>query len=228
MLAFEGVTVNEEKFNTLEADDRRKDEYIAMLAHELRNPLAPIRNALELMTIHSNDEILQRPLEMIDRQVTTLTRLVNDLMDISRVTRGQLLLERKPVLLINLLTHVVNAVTPYMDQRGHQLTVIFPESSDIKVNGDSTRLEQVFSNLLNNAGKYTDHGGRISLTLLVIDNEAVITVIDNGAGITTSILPHVFDLFVQSDATRARAEGGLGIGLTLVRQIVQSQACTGS
>ncbi|RYY76191.1 MAG: response regulator [Gammaproteobacteria bacterium] len=221
LLAFDDVTLNEEKFHNLQADHQRKDEYIAMLAHELRNPLAPIRNAVELINKRSHDKNLQTPLDMIDRQVTTLTRLVNDLMDISRITRGQLLLERKPVLLGDLLKHVASSVTPYMEQRGHQLTVVIPEDLPLTVNGDGTRLEQVFNNLLNNAGKYTDRGGRISLTVSASETDAIIKVIDNGAGITSNILPHVFDLFVQSDATRTRAEGGLGIGLTLVRQIVQ-------
>ncbi|MET0357301.1 MAG: chemotaxis protein CheB [Cellvibrio sp.] len=221
LLAFDDITLNEEKFHNMEADHQRKDEYIAMLAHELRNPLAPIRNAVELINKRSNDENLRIPLEMIDRQVSTLTRLVNDLMDISRITRGQLLLERKPISLGNLLKHVADAITPYMEQRGHQLSVVIPEESPVTVNGDSTRLEQVFSNLLNNAGKYTDRGGRISLSMTISESDAIIKVIDNGTGITSNILPHVFDLFVQSDATRTRAEGGLGIGLTLVRQIVQ-------
>jgi len=226
LLAFDDITSNEEKFHNMQADDQRKDEYIAMLAHELRNPLAPIRNSLELITKRSNDEGLRSPLEMIDRQVTTLTRLVNDLMDISRITRGKLLLERKPVLLVNLLKHVASSVMPYMDQRGHHLTVVLPEDSDVAVSGDNTRLEQVFNNLLNNAAKYTDRGGRISLTMTIEETTAIIKVIDNGAGISNNILPHVFDLFVQSDATRSRAEGGLGIGLTLVRQIVQAHRGT--
>lgn len=221
LLAFEDVTSGEEKFDRLQNDDRRKDEHIAMLAHELRNPLAPIRNAVELMNFLNKDEAMQAPLKMIDRQVVTLTRLVDDLMDISRITRGQLALDRKPLQLTTLLKHVVQAMKPYIDEHGHKLSLNLPENTNIYVNGDSTRLEQVFSNLLNNAGKYTDCGGYISLTLLVDNNEAVITVIDNGAGIPTAILPHVFDLFVQSETTRSRAEGGLGIGLTLVRQIVQ-------
>ncbi len=222
LLAFDDITQNEEKFHNMQADDQRKDEYIAMLAHELRNPLAPIRNSLELISKRTNDDSLRSPLDMIDRQVSTLTRLVNDLMDISRITRGKILLEQKPVLLVNLLRHVASSAMPYMDQRGHHLTVILPEDSSIAVKGDSTRLEQVFNNLLNNAGKYTDRGGRISLTMSVEDDNAIIKVVDNGAGITANILPHVFDLFVQSDATRSRAEGGLGIGLTLVRQIVHA------
>jgi two-component system CheB/CheR fusion protein len=167
LLAFDDITLNEEKFHNLQADHQRKDEYIAMLAHELRNPLAPIRNAIELINKRSSDKNLQTPLEMIDRQVSTLTRLVNDLMDISRITRGQLLLERKPVSLVNLLKHVASSVTPYLEQRGHQLTVVIPEDVPIMVDGDGTRLEQVFNNLLNNAGKYTDRGGRISLAVSV-------------------------------------------------------------
>ncbi|MET0266210.1 MAG: chemotaxis protein CheB [Duganella sp.] len=227
LLAFEDVTASEERLLSLRTDDRRKDEFIAMLAHELRNPLAPIRNAVQLLHMKINDDTLRRPLEVIDRQVNTLVRLVSDLMDLSRITRGQLYLEQKPVGLLAVLTQVVSSVMPYMDQRGHQLTAALP-AADVMVLGDATRLEQVFGNLLNNAGKYTDRGGHIAIALTVEHDaapaapQAVITVSDDGAGIAPNILPHIFDLFVQSDITRARAEGGLGIGLTLVRQIVEA------
>lgn len=225
LLVFEDVTTNDERLDTLRADDRRKDEFIAILAHELRNPLAPISNAVQLINMKTEDANLRQPLDMIERQVTTLTRLVNDLMDISRVTRGQLSLDHRPVGLVSLLTQVVSSVMPFMDQRGHLVTVMLPET-DVTVSGDATRLEQVFGNLLNNAGKYTDRGGNIVISLSVDDGEAVISVSDDGAGIASSILPHVFDLFVQSDATRTRAAGGLGIGLTLVRQIVELHSGT--
>ena len=220
LIAFEDVTESEHRIENLHADDRRKDEFIALLAHELRNPLAPIRNAVDLMSLKVQDEALLRPLKMIGRQVTTMSRLVDDLMDISRITRGQFSLEKKPVELVTMLTHSVNAIRPYLDQRGHELTLSLPDAQ-VYIDGDVTRLEQVFGNLLNNAAKYTDQGGHITLGLTVEDQYAVIVVKDNGAGIAPSVLPHIFDLFVQSDTTRARAEGGLGIGLTLVKQIVE-------
>jgi two-component system CheB/CheR fusion protein len=220
LLAFEDVTAAEDRVAALQSDDRRKDEFIAMLAHELRNPLAPIRNAVQLMGIKLRDEALRQPLDMIGRHVTTLTRLVNDLMDISRITRGELAVDRVPLRLVDLLTQAINSAMPLVEQRGHQFTAMLPDA-EVTVSGDSTRLEQVFGNLLNNAAKYTDPGGHIVLGLSVEDSEAVVTVTDDGAGIPPTILPHVFDLFVQSDATRSHAQGGLGIGLTLVRQIVE-------
>lgn len=223
LIAFEDVTASDDRLVNLRSDDRRKDEFIAMLAHELRNPLAPIRNAVQLMKMKATDESLQRPLGVIDRQVDTLARLVSDLMDLSRITRGQLLLEKKNINLNSLLGRIIESITPYMDSRGHQLIATLPPS-DINVLGDPTRLEQVFNNLLNNSGKYTDRGGVIRLNLEVEGANALVTVTDNGSGIARNILPHVFDLFVQSDNTRIRAEGGLGIGLTLVRQIVEAHA----
>lgn len=225
LVAFEDATDAEGRLDNLHADDRRKDEFIALLAHELRNPLAPIRNAVELMSLKVQDEALRRPLAMIGRQVTTMTRLVDDLMDVSRITRGQLSLEKQPVELVAVLTHSVAAVKPYMEQRGHTLSVRLPDS-EVVIDGDVTRLEQVLGNLLNNAAKYTDQGGHIALTLAVENENAVITLTDNGAGISLSVLPHIFDLFVQSDATRSRADGGLGIGLTLVKQIIERHGGT--
>jgi two-component system CheB/CheR fusion protein len=220
LLAFEDVTAAEDRVVSLRSDDQRKNEFIAMLAHELRNPLAPIRSAVELIGVKLKDEALRKPLDMIGRQVTTLTRLVNDLMDISRITRGELAVDRVPISLVELLTQVVSSAMPLMEQRGHHLTATLPDA-EVTVDGDGTRLGQVFGNLLNNAAKYTDRGGNIVLGLSMVDGEAVVTVSDDGAGIASTILPHVFDLFVQSDATRSRAEGGPGIGLTLVRQIVE-------
>jgi signal transduction histidine kinase len=155
LLAFEDVTASDERLINLRSDDRRKDEFIAMLAHELRNPLAPIRNAVQLMKMKATDDGLQRPLAVIDRQVDTLARLVSDLMDLSRITRGQLSLEKKIVNLNELLSQVVTSTMPYMDSRGHQLIATLPPG-DVAVHGDATRLEQVFNNLLNNSGKYTD------------------------------------------------------------------------
>ncbi len=220
LLAFEDATVAEDRLVAARLDDHRKDEFIAVLAHELRNPLAPIRTSVQVMSLRLKDEGMRAPLEMIDRQVTTMTRLIDDLMDISRITRGQLSLSRKPLSLVELLRNVAVAVTPFMEQRGHQLVTVLPEG-DVTIEGDATRMEQVFGNLLNNAGKYTDRGGHVELRLAVEAGEAVVTVVDDGSGIAPDILPHIFDLFLQSESTRSRAEGGLGIGLTLVKQIVE-------
>ncbi|MGD9942061.1 MAG: chemotaxis protein CheB [Burkholderiaceae bacterium] len=221
LLAFEDVTASEDRLSDLRADDRRKDEFIAVLAHELRNPLAPIRTAVHLMTAKLKDDGMRRPLDVIDRQVSTMARLTDDLMDISRITRGQLSLTRKPLDLAQLLRNLAAATMPFMQQRGHQLVAVLPETA-VVVNGDAIRLDQVFGNLLNNAGKYTDRGGHVELRLEATDEEAIVTVTDDGSGIAPDILPHVFDLFVQSETTRSRAEGGLGIGLTLAKQIMEA------
>ncbi|MFC7206319.1 chemotaxis protein CheB [Comamonas endophytica] len=224
LLAFEDATAAEDRLEMSLVDDHRKDEFIAVLAHELRNPLAPIRMAVKVMEMKSQDEGCAA-LAMIDRQVTTMTRLINDLMDISRITRGKLSLHRSPLCLVELLKNVAAAATPFMTQRGHQLITVLPEGP-VTVEADGTRMDQVFGNLLNNAGKYTDRGGHVELRMEVIDGEAVVSVTDDGSGIAPDILPHIFDLFVQSETTRARAEGGLGIGLTLVKQIVESHGGT--
>lgn len=221
LLAIEDVTANEDRLDNLRGDDKRKDEFIATLAHELRNPLAPVRNAVQLLTMKVQDENLRRPLAVIDRQVDTLARLIDDLMDVSRITRGQLSLEQLSVNLNESIRQAVSMVMPYMESRGHRLITVLPPAH-VHVIGDPTRLEQVLSNLLNNSGKYTDQGGDIEIALTVDEVEAVISVSDNGAGIPSNILPHIFELFVQSDMTRKRAEGGLGIGLSLVRQIVEA------
>ncbi|MFZ6876386.1 chemotaxis protein CheB [Undibacterium sp. Di27W] len=225
LLAFEDVTVSDERLTRLRSDDHRKDEFIALLAHELRNPLAPIRNAVQLLTMKISDENLHRPLALIDRQVSTLARLINDLMDVSRITRGKMFFEQHPVNLNEAISQVISTIAPYMESRGHHLTALVPPT-EVVVMGDATRLEQAIGNLLNNAGKYTDHGGYIEIALSVDHREAVISVSDNGVGIDANILPHIFDLFVQSDMTRTRAEGGLGIGLSLVRQITEAHGGT--
>lgn len=225
LLAFEDATAAEDRLVAARMDDHRKDEFIAVLAHELRNPLAPIRTAVQVLSLKFQDEGMRGPLAMIDRQVTTMTRLIDDLMDISRITRGKLSLSRRPLSLVELLKNVSVAITPFMEERGHQLVTVLPES-DVTIEGDGTRMEQVFGNLLNNAGKYTDRGGHVELRLEVVAGEAIVTVVDDGSGIAPDILPHIFDLFLQSEATRSRAEGGLGIGLTLVKQIVEAHGGT--
>ena len=205
----------------LVAADRRKDQFLAMLAHELRNPLAPIRNAVELMRqIETMDPSFQTSREMVERQVKHLARLVDDLLDVSRITQGSIRLRKETVDLATILECAVDTTRPLIELRGHELTVQLP-ARPVRLEADSTRLEQVVSNLLNNAAKYTMPGGHIWLTAEAEDGEAVIRVRDTGIGVPPDILSRVFEPFVQSDGSLARSEGGLGIGLTLVRSLVE-------
>lgn len=201
--------------------DRRKDEFLAMLGHELRNPLAPIMNSLELMRI-SGDAPGQvaRARETITRQVRLMTRLVDDLLDVSRITRGKIQLKMEDVTLAGIIDRAVEIARPLIDERRHQLTLNLPADSPY-VWGDSARLAQVLANLLNNAAKYTDAGGCISLGACEDAGHLIIAVRDNGIGITRELQDKVFDLFVQDPNALAKARGGLGLGLTLVRSLVQ-------
>jgi two-component system, sensor histidine kinase len=200
---------------TLREADRRKDEFLAMLAHELRNPLAPIHNAAKLL---ETPAMLAQARGIIERQVAHLTRLVDDLLDVSRITRRQIRLELRPVDLQTVIDHAIEAARPLIDQRGHRLEVAVPETR-LRVNGDLTRLSQIVLNLLNNSAKYMQTGGRIALTLRRDGDEAAISVRDEGMGISAELLPHVFELFTQANRTLERSEGGLGVGLTLVREL---------
>ena len=200
--------------------DRQKDEFLAMLAHELRNPLAPIRNALEVIRLDPDPASVATASEMASRQVGHMARLLDDLLDVSRITSGKIELRIEPVDLNRLVGHAADAARPLIEANRHRLTVSLPPEP-IRMMGDPTRLEQVFGNLLTNAAKYTEPGGSIGLTAERSGDEAVVTVVDDGIGLTTEMLPHVFDLFAQADRSLARAQGGLGIGLTLVRSLVQ-------
>ena len=205
---------------TLKETDRRKDEFLAMLAHELRNPLAPIRNAVQIFRGKGLPvPELQWATEVIDRQARQLTRLVDDLLDVSRITRGKVELRKEPVELAQVVQSAVEASRPLIEKWGHELTVTIPPES-ILLDADPTRLAQVFLNLLNNAAKYTNRGGRIALTAERENGDVVVRVKDNGIGIPAEMLPHVFDLFAQVDPSIERSEGGLGIGLTLVQRLV--------
>jgi signal transduction histidine kinase len=205
----------------LKEADRHKDEFLAMLAHELRNPLAPIHNAIELMRMKPlDDPQLNWARDVIARQLTSLTRLVDDLLDVSRITRGKINLTRQVVELEGLISRAVETVHPIFDERGHQLTLELP-APGINVFGDPTRLTQAIANVLGNAAKYTDKGGQISLSAAVRDNDVEIHVRDNGIGIRPELLPHVFELFTQLDRDDGRTQGGLGIGLALVQRLVQ-------
>ena len=211
--------------NELREQDRRKDEFLAMLAHELRNPMAPIRNAVELVQLlKPADERVRRAIGIVDRQVQQLSRMVDDLLDVSRITRGRIELDRKPVDLSTVVAAAVEAIEPTIRQRGHTLSV--RSGLPMVVIGDAARLQQCLVNLLANAAKYTDAGGRIDVDLWQEQDAAVIRVRDNGAGIPPDLLPHVFELFVQSDRTLDRALGGLGIGLSVVKRLVEMHGGT--
>jgi len=205
----------------LKAADRRKDEFLAMLAHELRNPLAPIRSGIEMMQRKGTDDPDVRwAHDVIERQVQQLTRLVDDLLDLSRISRGKITLRREPVDLAAVVARAVEISRPLIDARKHHLEVVLPDPA-VLVDADPTRLAQVVSNLLNNAAKYTGEGGRIELTVERAGDEAVLRVRDTGIGIAADALPTVFELFSQVPSTLSRSEGGLGIGLTLVRSLVE-------
>jgi signal transduction histidine kinase/CheY-like chemotaxis protein len=210
-----------QKVEQLADADRRKDEFLAMLGHELRNPLAPVTTALQLMRMHSDEPLrVVRARETIERQVEHMTRLIDDLLDVSRITRGKIELRHEAVVLSSLVARAVEAARPVIDERGHRLTLDLPDER-VALNGDPARLEQVLANLLNNAAKYTDVGGRIWVRAFVDAGHVVLSVKDNGAGLTPEMREHVFDLFVQGPEVRAYARGGLGIGLTLVRRLVE-------
>jgi PAS domain S-box-containing protein len=201
--------------------DRRKDEFLAMLAHELRNPLAPIRNAVQAMAmLLPADANLRRARNMVERQVLHLTRLVDDLLDVSRVTRGKIMLHKAPLLVADLVGHAVEAIRPLVEARKHGLTVSLSHRT-LCLEGDATRLTQVLDNLLANAAKYQDNGGHIWLSACREGGEVVFRVRDRGLGIPRDKLSEVFELFAQVDRTIDRSQGGLGIGLALVRSLVQ-------
>ena len=204
----------------LKESDRRKDEFLAMLAHELRNPLAPARNALQILRAKGSPAPeLQWAREMIDRQIHQMTRLVDDLLDVSRITRGKIELRKELVELRSVVNDAIEASRPFIEKRGHTLSVDFPPET-IVLDADPTRLSQVLQNLLNNAGKYMDDGGRIWLTARREKAQVVIGVRDTGIGIPVEMLPRIFEMFTQVDRSIERSQGGLGIGLTLVERLV--------
>ncbi|MDP9252368.1 MAG: ATP-binding protein [Chloroflexota bacterium] len=214
------------KVEQLADADRRKDEFLAMLGHELRNPLAPVTTALQLMRLHSDEPLrVARARETIERQVEHMTRLIDDLLDVSRITRGKIELRHEAVVLSTLVARSVEAARPVIDERGHRLTLDLPDEP-VTLSGDPARLEQVIANLLNNAAKYTDVGGRITVRAFVDAGQLVMSVKDNGAGLTPEMRERIFDLFVQGPEMRAYARGGLGIGLTLVRRLVEMHGGT--
>jgi PAS domain S-box-containing protein len=201
--------------------DRRKDEFLAMLGHELRNPLAPIRTSLELMRSRSQDTAqIARSRDTIARQITLMTRLVDDLLDVSRITRGTIELKKDTVSLDSIINRALEAARPLIDERRHLLTLDLP-GAPVCLSGDGERLAQVMANLLHNAAKYTDPNGSISLRGAKQADQLVLEVSDNGIGIAPGLCDKIFDLFVQGSSIVEHARGGLGLGLTLVRSLVQ-------
>src|SRR5580692_8514842 len=200
---------------------RNKEEFMALLSHELRSPLSPIRNALDILRqMKTNDPIIAQAGGIIDRQVGVMVRLVDDLLDIGRITKGKLRLTKEHVELRKVANDASEAVRPFMDARKHDFSVSLP-TVPIWVEADPARIEQVVVNLLNNAAKYTEAGGLIRMAVSQEGDEAVIRVRDNGVGIAPELLPHIFELFTQVDGSLGRSYGGLGIGLALARNLVE-------
>lgn len=200
---------------------RRKDEFLAILAHELRNPLAPIHNALQILRLTENDpQRFSEVREIMERQLVQMVRLVDDLLDISRISTGKIELRLERLEIKRVLQSAIETSSPLIERANHELTVAISEGTPLYVLGDFTRLNQTISNLLNNAAKYTPEGGRIWLSVSQDGRDAVISVKDTGVGIPAAMLPYVFDMFTQIDRSLNRAQGGLGIGLSLVRRLV--------
>ncbi|HEX5447401.1 MAG TPA: ATP-binding protein, partial [Pirellulales bacterium] len=209
------------KSKQIEDDSRQKDEFLAVLAHELRNPLSPLSNALQLWPhVKDSKADVEYLRAVMERQVKQLTRLIDDLLDVSRVTRGKIELRRQTVAIAALLAAAVEVVQPQLDAYEHHLTITVPEEP-IYVDGDKARLIQVFANILNNAVKYTNPKGSISVTVARHTDKVAISFRDNGLGIPESMLSQIFELFRQVDKSLDRSHGGLGIGLTLARRLVE-------
>lgn len=210
----------------LRADDRRKDEFLAILAHELRNPLAPIRHALDFLamkgSLSQEDERLRG---LIERQVNHMVRLVDDLLEISRITRGKIELRKEIVDIATVVSSAIEGTRPLIEKQNHRLNVVRP-NRPIYVHGDPFRLAQILSNLLNNSAKYTDPSGAIEVKVKVVGQMVEVSVKDTGAGISPEMLPRVFEMFAQIDRSLERTQGGLGIGLTLVKNLVEMHGGT--
>jgi PAS domain S-box-containing protein len=212
---------NARLYAELREQSRQKDEFLAMLAHELRNPLAPLRNGLEIMDLVGGDPAaLQEAREIMQRQLDQMVRLVDDLLDISRITRGKLELRKERVDLAKVIHIAVETSRPIVEAAQHDLVLSLPDEA-VQLKADVTRLAQIFANLLNNSAKYTPPGGRIELAARLDNGEVAVSVRDNGIGISPGMLPHIFEMFTQVDRSLDRSQGGLGIGLTLVRRLVE-------
>jgi CheY-like chemotaxis protein len=214
------ITARKRVEAALKESDRQKDAFLAMLAHELRNPLAPVLNATQVLRLRATDDpLLNQQRDVIDRQVGQMKRLLDDLLDAARISRGTIQVKAIPLDLRTALETAVEATRPLMTAKRHNLRVTLPDEP-LVLDGDPTRLTQVFSNLLNNAAKYTDPGGTVTLIAAREASEAVVRVRDTGVGMTPELLGRAFDLFAQADQSPDRIQGGLGIGLTLVRRLV--------
>jgi CheY-like chemotaxis protein len=201
---------------------RRKDEFLAMLSHELRSPLAPIANAVQLLSLQNENESLvhKQARNIIERQTGQLQHLVDDLLEVSRITTGRVQLRQERVAIRGIVIGAIETAKPLIDQRKHTLTVSIPDEK-IWLNADAARLEQVVVNLLTNAAKYTEEAGQIWLSVSREENECVVKVKDTGVGISPALLPKVFDLFTQAERSLDRSQGGLGIGLALVHRLTE-------
>ena len=208
---------NARLYDELKDADRRKDEFLAMLAHELRNPLAPIRSGLDLLKL---SQIEPDIVEVMSEQVGHVVRLVDDLLDVSRILRGKVELKKESTDLASVLRGAAETVRPRTEEHRQRLVVSLP-NEPVNLDADPVRLTQVVSNLLNNASKYTDDGGEVRLEVVRLDGEVMIRVSDTGIGIEPALLPKLFDLFTQADQALDRSQGGLGIGLTVVKSLVE-------
>jgi CheY-like chemotaxis protein len=204
----------------LKEADQRKDEFLATLAHELRNPLAPILNDLQIIRMAPDTQVLTDACNMMERQLGQVVHLIDDLLDVSRISQGKVELRKKRVQLATVARNAVEACRPLIESRGHKLQVTLP-ADPIFLDADSTRLTQVFSNLLNNSAKYSDRGAHIDFTAVRKGSEVMVSVKDTGIGIAPDMLARVFDLFTQVHRDQQRSHGGLGIGLTLVKRLVE-------
>ncbi|MFC4931214.1 hybrid sensor histidine kinase/response regulator [Massilia sp. GCM10023247] len=201
--------------------DRRKDEFLATLAHELRNPLAPIRTGLDILRIRSGDaQATQRATDIMERQLRQMVRLVDDLLDVSRINTGKFAIKMGRVELKAVVNDALEVVRSYIELHGHELAIDLPDRP-VFLHGDATRLAQILSNLLNNAAKYTNRGGRVTLSARVEDKTLVLEVMDTGIGLAPEMLDNVFEMFVQVDSTLERTNAGLGVGLSLARKLVE-------
>lgn len=210
----------------LKEADQRKDEFLALLAHELRNPLAPIRNSLQIMRLTNNAaDVVEQVRSVMERQLAHMVRLVDDLLDVSRISRGKIELRKEPIELAEVVRGAVETCEPIVRENDHQLTVSLP-SEPIQIDADQTRLTQALCNLLSNAARYTENAGQINLSLERQGNEAVISVRDNGIGIPAPMLSRIFEIFTQVDRTLEKSQGGLGIGLTIVKRLVEMHGGT--
>ena len=215
------MTVRERAEQALILADRRKDEFLATLAHELRNPLAPIRTGLDILRIRSGDaQATQRATDIMERQLRQMVRLVDDLLDVSRINTGKFTIKMGRVELKAVVNDALEVVRSYIELHGHELEIDLPDRP-VFLHGDATRLAQILSNLLNNAAKYTNRGGRVGLSATVDDKILVLEVADSGIGLAPDMLDSVFDMFVQVDSTLERSNAGLGVGLSLARKLVE-------